>query len=188
VSSFKRGSIWWYKFTFNRIHVRASSLSGNKGVCQRLEREHRRRLELKRGGLVEVSKPRLFEMAARLYLDEREPHWAPKTRVVHANSLVHLQLRFGKLMLSEINCNHVSRYQRERLKNGASGRTINIEVSLLRLILRKHKLWQGVADGVQMLKENKDLGRELTEDELYRLLKASRLAYTRASAMKSFAC
>jgi hypothetical protein len=96
VSVFKRGSVWWYKFTFNGIHIRATSFSGNKGVCRRLEREHRRRLELNKGGLTEIVRPKLFTVAAKASLDDREPHWAVKTRVVHANSLAHLASPFGK--------------------------------------------------------------------------------------------
>jgi integrase len=180
MSVFKRGRIWWYKFTFNSVHIRVTSLSGNKSVCERLEREHRRRLELNKGGLAEIAKPKLFSVAAKAYLVDREPHWAVKTRVVHANSLTHLESPFGKLMLSEISAESVSKYQRDRLKNGASGRTINIEVSLLRLILRKHKLWQNIADDVQMLKENKDIGRELKEDEIFRLLTAAKGSASRS--------
>jgi integrase len=180
MSVFKRGSVWWYKFTFNGIHIRATSLSGNKGVCERLEREHRRRLELNKGGLVEIAKPKLFSVAAKTYLDDREPHWAIKTQVVHANSLTHLTSPFGKMMLSEISAENISKYQRGRLKNGARGRTINIEISLLRLILRKHKLWQNIADDVRMLKENRDIGRELNEDELHRLLTAAKGSASRS--------
>jgi integrase len=84
------------------------------------------------------------------------------------------------MMLSEISAEHVSKYQRSGLKNGASGRTINIEISLLRLILRKHKLWQNIADDVRMLKENKDIGRELNDDELHRLLTAAKGSASRS--------
>jgi hypothetical protein len=39
-------------------------------LSERLEREHRRRLELKKGGLTEIVKPKLFSGAAKTYLDE----------------------------------------------------------------------------------------------------------------------
>lgn len=103
-----------------------------------------------------------------------------ETRVVHANSLVHLQERFGNLSLGEIKAEHIVRYQRERLKAGASGRTVNIEISLMRLILRKHRLWQNIAGGVQMLKENRDVGREPSEDEVQRLLHAAKHSGSRS--------
>jgi hypothetical protein len=40
----------------------------------------------------------------------------------------------------------LSRYQRARLKENASPRSVNIEVSLVRLVMRKLKLWMHLAD------------------------------------------
>jgi hypothetical protein len=74
--------------------------------------------------------------------------------------------------LNEINEKHISRYQRVRLMEGASNRTVNLEVSLLRLVLNKEKLWHNIADEVTMLEERKDIGRELNVDEVHRLLSA----------------
>jgi hypothetical protein len=71
--------------------------------------------------------------AAKAYLLEREAHWSPKTREMHANSLHHLQDHFGKLLLDEIRAEDSSRYQRDRQKEGASNRSINTEVNLVRL-------------------------------------------------------
>jgi hypothetical protein len=113
---FKRGKTYWYEFEFLGQRVRESSHSRNKEVCERLMRDRRRSLELGIGGLSEVAKPKLFAPAAHAYLLEREPHWEPKTRLVHANSLAHLEPHFGKLMLTEITAAHISKYQRARLK------------------------------------------------------------------------
>lgn len=98
---------------------------------------------------------------------------------MHANSLRHLEPHFGKLLLNEIRAEHISRYQRIRLKAGASSRTVNIEVSLLRLVLRKAKLWNNIADDVTMLKERADIGRELSDDEVHRLLLACKASASR---------
>jgi integrase len=132
------------------------------------------------GGLSEVAKPKLFAPAAHAYLLEREPHWEPKTRLVHANSLAHLEPHFGKLMLTEITAAQVSKYQRARLKQKASPRSVNIEVALLRLVLRKAKLWAHISDDVHMLRERADIGRELSDDEVHRLLTACKASVSRA--------
>ncbi len=50
----------------------------------------------------------------------------------------------------------------------------------MRLILRKHRLWQNIAGGVQMLKENRDVGREPSEDEVQRLLHAAKHSGSRS--------
>ena len=172
MSVFKRGNVWWYEFAFQGQRIRQSSKSPVKAVCLRAERERRRELEEGANNLKEVAKPRLFSGAVKAYLLEREAHWSPKTRGIHANSLTHLEPHFGKMLLCEIRGEQISRYQRARLKAGVSNRTVNIEVTLLRLVLRKAKLWANIVDDVTMLKERADVGRELSDDEVHRLLLA----------------
>ncbi len=180
MSVFKRNAIWWYRFKFKGQHIRRSG-SNNKALCERLEREHRRRLELNQGGLTEIAKPKRCSVAMTEVREANEPHWAKKTRNIHANSqLQHLDPFFGKLLLSEITADHISRYQGMRHKAGASNRTINIEIGLLRLSMRKHKLWANLADDVKALKERKDIGRELSDDEQQRLLTACKVNASRS--------
>jgi len=179
MSVFKRGNVWWYEFEFQGQRIRQSSKSPVKSVCLRAERERRREIEEGANNLNEIAKPKLFSGAAKAYLLEQEPHWAPKTRIMHANSLTHLDPYFGKMLLFEIGGEQISRYQRQRLKAGVSNRTINIEVALLRLVLRKAKLWSKIADDVSMLKEREDVGRELSDDEAHRLLSACKASASR---------
>jgi integrase len=174
VSIFKRGSIYWYGFSFAGQRIQESSRSTSRGVCERLERERRRNLELGAQGLKAVAKPKLFAVAVKNFLSEHEPHWAPTTRLIHANSLAHLEPHFGGKLLFEIRPEHIHAYQRARLKEGASGRSINIEIALMRSVLRKAKLWENIQDDVKPLKENRDTGRELSDDEVVRLLSACR--------------
>lgn len=177
---FKRGSIYWFEFEFLGSRIRESSHSRNKEVCERLMRDRRRVLELGVGGLTKVARPKLFGQAADDYLLDREAHWEEKTRLVHANSLTHLRPHFGNLMLSEISPARISKYQRFRLKQKSSPRSVNIEVGLIRLVLRKAKLWHHIADEVHMLKERSDIGRRLSDDEIYRLLNACKASASRS--------
>jgi integrase len=87
--------------------------------------------------------------------------------------------------LNEIRGEQISRYQRTRLKEGASNRTINIELALVRLVLGK-KRWRDIVEPdeegrtrVTMLKERKDIGRELSDDEVFRLLSACKNSASR---------
>ena len=180
MSIFKRGACYWYEFEFRGLRIRESGHTKNKEVCERLMRERRRKLELSGGGLKEVAKPKLFGPAAEAYLLLREPHWGPKTQLMHANSLVHLKPHFGKSMLGEIDKAQVSKYQRARLKDKASPRSINIEIALVRLVLRDAKLWQNIAGDVKMLEEESDIGRELGDDEAIRLLTACKASASRS--------
>jgi integrase len=143
-------------------------------------RERRRNVELHVAGVLELAKPLRFVAAAKAYMTDREPHWSGKTRVIHRNSLAHLEPHFAKLLLSDIRTEHLSRYQRVRLKEDASPRSVNIEISLLRLVMRKHKLWMNIADDVRMLKERRDVGRALSPDEQHRLLTAAKGSASRS--------
>jgi integrase len=179
MSVYQRGGKWWYEFMFRGQRIRESSYSPLKSVCERLERERRRKLELGMQGLAKIEQPKKFHGAAEAYLLDREPHWSQKTQEMHKNSLRHLKPHFGKLLLNEIDAKHISRYQRARQKENASNRTINIEVSLIRLVLRQAKLWNNLGDDVTLLKERTDIGRELSDDEVHRLLVACKTSASR---------
>jgi integrase len=177
---YKRGGKWWYEFELRGQRVRETSHSANKEVATRIMRERRRSLELNSGGVQEAAKPFRFLTAAKDYMLDREPHWSVKTRVIHKNSLAHLEPHFGKLLLSEVRPEHINRYQRARLKEEFSPRSINIEIELLRLVMRKHKFWVHIADEARMLKEQKDVGRSLSPDEQHRLLTAAKASSSRS--------
>ena len=55
---------------------------------------------------------------------------------------------------------------------GLSGRQINCEIATLRAILKKHKLWAGIAEDVTWLHEREDAGRALSPDDQSGLLDA----------------
>jgi integrase len=178
-----RGKTWWFEFMFEGRRIRESSHSKKQDVAERMEWKRFEALNEGRQGITKPTKHKRFggegrpksnilAGAAKDYLLEREAHWALKTQVIHATSLRHLQHHFGRLLLNEISAEDISRYQRERKKEGASNRTINIEVGLVRLVLRKAKLWSRIADDVRMLKERSEVGRELNDDEIRHLLKA----------------
>jgi integrase len=131
-------------------------------------------------GAQEFARPILFAAAAKVYLRDREPHWSKKTRVLHQNSLVHLAPYFAKRRLSDIRAEDIIRYQRSRLRKGASPRSVNVQISLLRLVMKKHNLWLPIADESRMLKEGPDAGRALSPDEERRLLAAVKVSISRS--------
>jgi len=86
------------------------------------------------------------------------------------NSVSHLLPDFGKKLLMEVEAKHIGAYQEKRTQEGAAGRTVNIEVTTLRSILRRHQHWERVQDDVVMLEEREDVGRALTAEEESTLL------------------
>ncbi|MGC2212678.1 MAG: tyrosine-type recombinase/integrase [Silvibacterium sp.] len=180
MSTIKRGNIWWFEFEFRGARIRESSNSKVRAVCERLERERRRGLELGTGGLRKISGPLSASRAVDAYRKLREPHWAKRTRGIHESSWKHLEPAFGKLLLSDIQPSHISKYQRERQKEGASGRTINIEVGLIRQVMIHHRMWHAISPDVRMLREREDIGRSLTADEEVNLLAAAKKSVSRS--------
>jgi integrase len=177
---YKRGGVWWYEFLFRGQRIRESSKLKNKELARKVEAAKRNAMALNAGGVQHVPDPMLFNKAAENYLVDREPHWSAKTREMHNNSLAHLKPHFAKLLVQDVKPEHISRYQRARLKEGASPKSVNLEVELLRLILKKHKRWAAIADEVMMLRTPKDVGRELSDDETHRLLTAIQASVSRS--------
>jgi len=56
---------------------------------------------------------------------------------------------------------------------GVGPATLNAELGILRRILKRAKLWARVADDIRPLKEPSTIGRAITEEEKYRLLKTA---------------
>jgi integrase len=178
---YKRGGVYWYEFVFNGVRIRETSKLRNKELARKVETARRNAMALGAGGVPDVPKVSLFVDAADAYLLDREAHWSAKTQEMHKNSLVHLKSsHFKKLLLQEIKPEHISRYQRLRRKEGASPKSVNLEVELLRLILKKHKRWAAITDEVTMLRTPKDVGRELSDDEIHRLLTAIQASVSRS--------
>jgi integrase len=67
----------------------------------------------------------------------------------------------------------IESFQVERTAEGVSGRTINIEVGLLRRVLKRYKQWSRMADLVEMLPEQPKEARVLSPAEKSKLLETS---------------
>jgi integrase len=73
-------------------------------------------------------------------------------------------------LLCDITGSDVSEYQKTRLRTGVTGRTVNMEVGVLRAILRRFRMWEAISPDVDFLKENPSPGRALAADEETALL------------------
>jgi integrase len=80
----------------------------------------------------------------------------------------------GSLLVRRVTADTISDYQSDRQAEGVSGRTINMEVTLLRLILKKAMRWGRLADKVKNLPETGDVvATVLTSDEKRRLFETA---------------
>jgi integrase len=169
---FKRGGKWWYEFSFQGQRIRESAHTASKTLAGNIERVRRRKLEQSAGG-VRQYKPLLLSAAAKAWLAENA-HWSESTREIYTLKMKHVLPVFGKLLLTEITPQDVSEFQRKRQKSKASPREINMECQVLRMILRKHRLWHLLSPDYRPLRESGEIGKALTHDEVHRLLTAAK--------------
>jgi len=174
MATFKRGKTWWYEFVLRGQRIRESTKSTSKTLAIAAERTRRRELEEAVNGIKKRRKPALFSVAAKEWMRSMNASWSPSNVNIQNYNLKHLKKYFGKRLLEDITAETIGRYQDKRKREGASNRTINMEVATCRQILKRHKLWTVIADDVRMLSEDKEIGKPLASVEAARLLEACR--------------
>jgi integrase len=179
MSIFKRGSIWWYEFVFHGQRVRESTGSNSRTLAVRAERQRRRDLEESANGVRPIRRQLLFPSAAREWMNANQARWSSSNIAIQNYNLKHLSAYFGGMLMSDITPQHIGRYQAFRQKQKASNRTINMEVSTLRMILKSAKLWGSLSADVKMLPERSEIGRALSRQEERDLLAACRVSPSR---------
>jgi len=142
-------------------------------VAKDAERQRRRELEERFNGVKKRSLPPTFERAAKEWMESRGHRVADNTQSVARLALKHLLPCFGAKLLCDIDVQDIEAYQRDRLQSGAEGRTINIEVSTLRQVLKANDMWQPFAGKVHMLRERRDVAKALMPEQESALLQAT---------------
>jgi integrase len=108
--------------------------------------------------------PPLFSIAAEDWLKTRTSI-APSTERSYKLAISQLKTDFGKQLLCDLSGQDVSAYQTRRKRDGVSNRTVNLELGVLRSILRRYRMWEAIAADVDFLKESASPGRALTHEE-----------------------
>jgi integrase len=169
---YKRGGVYWFKFRFASQLFRESARTKSKTLARQAERKRHQQLEEALHGIRKRTPPVLFAVAADAWLALKKPTWAAKSFQIEARNVNCLRPAFGSMLLIDINAEDIARYQRARLKEGVSPKTINLEVGTLRAILRRHRLWSNLQPDVTMMSVQETAGKALTLEEEQRLLTA----------------
>jgi integrase len=111
-----------------------------------------------------------FGEAADRYMTDRVPHLAPRTVSTERERVKPLKAFFGNVKLRAIGPDQVRQYIARRKEAGLANKTINLELELVRGILKRAKRWHAVSDEIRMLPMNHGAGRALEQDEKLRLL------------------
>lgn len=161
----KGTKVWTMDFMFHGQRIRETT--GMASITRAREVEDKRKQALRDGGagIRKAQAPRLLSVAASEWQGSKKLVWSPKMGEIAANSMAHLLPILGKKLLVDIEARDVAKYQRARVGEGASGRTVNIEVAMLRQVMRKRGAWERIKPDVQMLPERQDVGRALTPEE-----------------------
>src|SRR5215470_3196810 len=172
---YKRGKsgIYSYRFRFAGRMIHESARTKSKTLAREAERQRRRELEERINNVKKRGLPPTFERAALTWQEDRAHRMAAKTQSVSRVALMHLLPFFGPKLLCDIIPQHITDYQRIRLQSGAQGRTVNIEIALLRQVLKAGDLWQPLIGKVNMLRERHDVAKALTPEQESALLAAT---------------
>jgi integrase len=74
-------------------------------------------------------------------------------------------------LVTDITASDIARYQKTRLAEDASAKTVNLEVGTIRSILRRNRVWAEIQPDVKMLPTRDDVGKALSGDEEEALLR-----------------
>jgi len=153
---YKRGMNWHMDSTVNGVRYREALDTTDGREARNLEKK--RVAEILAGKRASTTgrdfgrKP--FGEAAEVYLEERTPHVAARTIQFERERLKPLKAHFGARPPVRIKAEDIATYQRDRLKTVAA-RTVNMEVGVLRRLLKRAKVWTVVMEDVKMLPERR---------------------------------
>src|ERR1035438_6834892 len=148
----KRRDIWHYKLKIAGKWKEVSTKTTNYREARTMRHEA---LQAQEEGRLPTDFAKLaFEKANALWLEERKPVVAPKTHRIDMERTVPLKAAFGGVRLCDITSDAVRAYQSKRAAK-VSPRTVNLETKVLRMILRRARLWARIADDFRPLPENR---------------------------------
>ena len=165
---YKRGNHWHMDATVNGGRYREALNTTDRREALNLEKK--RVGEILQGKAATKSgrefgrKP--FGKAAEIFLEDRKGHVADRTIQFEKERLKPLSAFFGEKPLLRIRADDVKAYQRARLSSGLSGKTINMDIGVLRLMMKRAKCWSMVADDVKMFpKRSRAIGKVLIPNQ-----------------------
>lgn len=170
---YKRGRVYWYEFTFAEKRVRESAKTVSKTVAKEAEKARRRELERTLAGLpVEPRNTRIRSVSDVVapYLEAYELSHREQSLLFAKGRLSHVRRCLGTVLLPDLTEDAVRGYMKTRIQEGASGRTINMEIGELSRAIGKP--WSILWPKTRKLEERKDVGKALSPSEEAALLNA----------------
>jgi integrase len=172
-----KSGVYFADVTVDKVRHRASLGTKKWQDALRLHKEFEARVisgkqpgTAGRGSLADME----FSKAVTEYIQERFGRVAERTSQIDRERAKPLLEFFKEKSLRRIGAKELREYQRHRLSAGRSGRTINMEVNVLRGMLKRAKRWTQIADDVHNLPENhSEVGRALAAEDKVRLFETA---------------
>ncbi len=166
---YRRGATYWTDFTVSGRRLRISLNTTAKREAISLEKIKIAEAQ-NGGGLLpgKVAKLTVAE-AAELYLTRRQSEVSASTIRLERDALKQVKRHLGDARLGKLTLDSLAGYVDKRKGEGIAGRTINIEVGVLRRILKQFKLWNRIGEDYRPLPESKNIGRALTPEQELKL-------------------
>ena len=176
---YKRGSVWWMRFSHQGKQIRRSTETDDRKLAQRIF--DKLKGETAEGKWFEKLPGENYTFKALMdkYMKEYSAVNKKPTSHIRDKSLnAHLQKCFGQLYLPEITSRLIAEYKIKRRNEGACSRTVNYELSLMNhafnMAIREWELIE--SNPVSRVKKERVrniIERWLSVDEEKRLLLAS---------------
>lgn len=176
---FRRGEIWWMRFSYQGRQIRRSTETADKKLAQRI-------FDKLMGDIAEgkwferlPGEDYTFKDMMDRYMSEHSAiNKAPRSHERDKGLRKHLEPVFGNMTLTEISPKQINEYKVKRRIEGAAPRTVNYELILMghafNLALRE---WEWVKENpvskIRKEKVHNFIERWLTSEEEEKLLRAS---------------
>jgi integrase len=115
-----------------------------------------------------------FTTASERHLDDRTPHLAPKSIETEQERLKPLRAYLKETPIMHITSDILRSYISERRKKGVANKTINLEIGVVRGVLKRAKRWHLVADEIKPLPARHQVGRALVKEHKLNLASLAR--------------
>jgi integrase len=193
---YKRHKTWHVDAVVNGVRYRESLGTTDKREAKKLERERCEQLKDRAPDPTKRTKAygaMTVEMAVKAYTSERRAQVSPRMAAYWTEQARPLAAFFKTLKLKNITPAHLADYQNHRLDAGRAPKTINGELSVLRQLLKKARLWFRFREDYKPIPNNKPpVGKALTEEEQARLFEVAQSRpdwlYAHSAATLAFYC
>src|SRR5205807_5297645 len=114
-----------------------------------------------------------FKEAAEQHLSERITHLAPRSIQTERERSKPLFSEFGSVKLCHITAEMIRTYVAGRKADAVANKTVNLELGVLRGVLKRAKLWHRFSDEIKPLPVHTQIGRAMTLDQKLQLLRTA---------------